>query len=420
MGRTRIDMIRSIALLIAIAAIAHSFPSPNDIVPETSGVKQTIVRHRSAVQAQTIVSEMLQSGSDWTACSELANTTRTEVRDDVQTKQDLLDNLDNDCACAELGQDEVNRTHTVMVTAQTRVETAKTSLEVATNADVQLESQEFQVLQQAECTWISADAAFLAAHSAHTLAVTEVAEAETEHTYTVQMHTEAVSEAARLKLECECHTSQEHERQWEDANSMNDEHDRAWAQAHHIECVIAQTSEADCHFGPAPTVSKPYVCPAVLEAVCSSDGTTPPPSEWAVNQSNAPTDASTSAPTEAPTDSPTDSPTEAPTDTPSPNPSPSPTPTPTPSPSPAGYGSGSGSGSGSTKAPTKSPTDSPTNAPTDSPTDSPGYGSGSGSGSKSTNVLTDSPTDSPTNAQTDDEEESGSADEGSDDESTGS
>merc|ERR1712166_446911 len=379
-----VAMIRSIVVLIAIAAIAYSFPSPNDIVPETSGVEQQVTGPRA--QARTIVSEMLQSGSDLTACSELANTTSTEVRDDVQTNQDLLDNLDNGCACAELGQDEVNRTHTVMVTAQTRVETAKTSLEVATNADVHLVSQEFQVLQQAECAWISADAAFLAAHSTHTLAVTEVAEPETEHTYTVQMHTEAVSEAARLKLECECHTSQEHERAWEDANSMNDEHDRAWAQAHHIECVIAQTSEADCHFGPAPTVSKPYVCPAVLEAVCSSDGTTPPPSEWAVNQSNAPTDASPSAPT----DSPTDSPTEAPTDTPSPNPSP----TPTPSPSPAGYGSGSGSGSGSTKAPTKSqtysptdsPTDSPTNAPTDSPTDSPGYGSGSGS----TNVLTDS------------------------------
>merc|ERR1712166_1574560 len=235
-----VAMIRSIVVLIAIAAIAYSFPSPNDIVPETSGVEQQVTGPHA--QAQTIVSEMLQSGSDLTACSELANTTRTEVRDDVQTNQDLLDNLDNGCACAELGQDEVNRTHTVMVTAQTRVETAKTSLEVATNADVHLVSQEFQVLQQAECAWISADSAFLAAHSTHTLAVTEVAEAETEHTYTVQMHTEAVSEAARLKLECECHTSQEHE--------------RAWAQAHHIECVIAQTSEADCHFGPAPTVSK--------------------------------------------------------------------------------------------------------------------------------------------------------------------
>jgi len=177
-------------------------------------------------------------------------------------------------AMPELGQDEVNRTHSVMVTAQTRVETAKTSLEVATNADVHLESQEFQVLQQAECAWISTDAAYLAAHSTHTLAVTKVAEADTEHTYTVQMYTEAVSEAARLKLECECHTSQEHERAWEMANSMNDEHDQAWAQAHHIDCVIAQTSEDDCHFGPAPTVSKPYVCPAVLEALCSSDGMT--------------------------------------------------------------------------------------------------------------------------------------------------
>merc|ERR1712153_10875 len=57
---------------------------------------------------------MIQAGSDWTACSELANATRDEVEDNVKSKQDMLDNLDKGCGCAALGQDEVTRTSNEM------------------------------------------------------------------------------------------------------------------------------------------------------------------------------------------------------------------------------------------------------------------------------------------------------------------
>merc|ERR1712166_255573 len=38
------------------------------------------------------------------------------------------------------------------------------------------------------------------------------------------------------------------------------------------DCVIAQTSEADCHIATAPDVSKPYMCPDVTSAACDGDG----------------------------------------------------------------------------------------------------------------------------------------------------
>merc|ERR1712166_1583850 len=136
---------RSILVAIALIASAHAVPTPNDIVPETKFVEAAATSaHASAKQ---IVTEMIQAGSDWTACSELANATRDEVEDNVKTKQDMLDELDKGCNCAALGQDEVNRTLNEMNAALKAETDAETALQIATNAQVQLADQEYQLLR---------------------------------------------------------------------------------------------------------------------------------------------------------------------------------------------------------------------------------------------------------------------------------
>merc|ERR1711865_1234920 len=142
---------------------------------------------------------MIQAGSDWTACSELANATRDEVEDNVKTKQGMLDELDKGCGCAALGQDEVTRTVNEMNAALNAVTVAETALETATNAQVQLSSQEYQLLRSGECGWIQTDGAYQTALATYNTA-------RTTYALAVTVHTEAVSEAARLKLECECAT----------------------------------------------------------------------------------------------------------------------------------------------------------------------------------------------------------------------
>merc|ERR1740117_1876216 len=147
---------------------------------------------------------MIQAGSDWTACSALANATRDEVEDNVKTKQDMLDELDKGCGCAALGQDEVTRTLTEMNAALKAETVAETALETATNAQVQLADQEYQLLRSASCGWIQTDVAYQIALATYNKAVDTLATAKTTYTLSVAAHTEAVNEAARLKLECEC------------------------------------------------------------------------------------------------------------------------------------------------------------------------------------------------------------------------
>merc|ERR1712166_1335680 len=260
------------SILVAIAIIiagVHAAPMPNDIVPETNFVEEAATSVHAA--AKQIVTEMTQAGRDWTSCEELANTTREEVTDAVKTTQKMLDSADKGCSCAGKGQDEVNRTLNEMNAAWTAVTDAQKDLESATSAQVQLSSQEFSFLQAGECGWIMTDAAYLSAYAIYTKAVNTLAKARITYKLSVTAHTEAVNEAARLKLECECATQSEQAVAWADANQDNDANAAAWAQAHHIDCVVDHIAEADCSFGPAPGLTQPTLCDDIESVSCAAE-----------------------------------------------------------------------------------------------------------------------------------------------------
>merc|ERR1712195_165912 len=214
---------------------------------------------------------MIQAGSDWTACSELANATRDEVTDAVAAKQDMLDGLDKGCDCAGKGQDEVIRTLDEMNAASSAVKVAETALETASNTQVQLADQEFSFLQSGECGWIQTDSSYQTAHVTYTKAVNTLATERITYKLSVTAHTEAVIEAARLKLECECATQSEQAVAWADANQDNDANAAAWAQAHHIDCVVDHIAEADCSFGPAPGLTQPTLCDDIESVSCAAE-----------------------------------------------------------------------------------------------------------------------------------------------------
>ena len=170
-----------------------------------------------------------------------------------------------------LGQDEVTRTLTEMNAALNAVTVAETALETATNAQVQLADQEYQLLRSANCGWIQTDVAYQTALATYNTAVTTLATAKTTYTLSVTAHTEAVTEAARLKLECECATQSAHAAAWADANADNDANAAAWTQAHHIDCVVDHIAEADCSFGPAPDLTQPTLCDNIESVSCAAE-----------------------------------------------------------------------------------------------------------------------------------------------------
>jgi len=259
----------TVAIAIAFIACVHAVPTPNDIVPETKDDRGFDVAPSNFDSAKQIVTEMLQEGGDWGACGELANTTREEVTDGVKDKQDMLDSLDKGCGCRALGQDGVNVTFTRMTSAQTSVTQAEFSLNAATTSQVHLASQTYQTLRSGECGWIKQDQSYVSALATHTTAVNTLASVKTLYESSVEMYTSAVNEAARLVLECECRIQSEQEQTWVDANEDNDADEAAWAQAHHIDCVVQSIAEADCAFSPVPSLTRPTVCDNIESVSCN-------------------------------------------------------------------------------------------------------------------------------------------------------
>merc|ERR1712086_440214 len=135
----------------------------------------------------------------------------------------------------------------------------------------QLADQEFQFLQAGECGWIMTDSSYQTAHVTYTTAVTTLATARTTYALSVTANADAVTEAARLKLECECATQSTHAVAWADANADNDANAAAWAQAHHIDCVVDHIAEADCSFGPAPGLTQPTLCDDIESVSCAAE-----------------------------------------------------------------------------------------------------------------------------------------------------
>jgi len=258
---------RAIIVAIAVVSLAAAVPTPNDVVPETK-----LVATGARAEAEQIVSEMIQSGADWGNCTDLAETTRTEVTDAVEVKQKMLDSLDKGCGCKDEGQDEVNRTYTVMTEAQKTLTTAEEELVTVTNTDVHLSSQKFSLLQTGECGWIKTDAAYLSAETAYNEAVERVRTTTEAHTRAIFEHTTSVIKAKEMKEHCECETQSNHETQWTDANMDNEANQRAWAQSRHIDCVIAHTSEANCGVDSCPVVRRPVLCDDIETKKCEEAG----------------------------------------------------------------------------------------------------------------------------------------------------
>merc|ERR1711865_474991 len=259
MGENSAAMISRSIIAIVIIATVHALPAPN-VVRES----------KPFVAAQRIVTEMLQEGADPTGCAEAANTTRDNVITNIETKQTLLDSLDQGCSCAALGQDEVTRTLMEMNAASAAVTVAETSLYTATHAQVTLSTQTYHLLSGNECGWTMIDAAYTSALTTYSLAVTTLDTARTTYTFSIQMQTEAVAEAARLKLECQCTVQNDHAQEWASANEDNAINQRAWEQAHQMDCVLAEIYYADCVIPPVPSLTQPSLCDDIESISCAA------------------------------------------------------------------------------------------------------------------------------------------------------
>jgi len=79
--------------------------------------------------------------------------------------------------------------------------------------------------------------------------------------------TNAKAAAEKAKNECLCKTKKDHEKAFTDGNAANAANAKAWAFAHHLECVL--DGKSACRVPAPPTVTRGKLTGAAKEAKCA-------------------------------------------------------------------------------------------------------------------------------------------------------
>jgi len=264
-------MLRFTLVVLTLAAVSiHAVPlNLAERVPEID-LAQVMDPHVQAVKAI----EMLQSqGQDDTACRETAEDVITNIGDNTNTSQTILNQLTSGEECAALGQDAVTLARTTLSEAETRHATAVTAVTTASTALVTLSSQSYSFLANSDCGWIHEDTTYLQAELVWSTAVQEESDASVMVNVSTTALQDRIIEAAELKKNCECVVQGNHIREWETATADDAANLAAWNQAQNMLCVLDADYNAThklttCTYDGPPQNTKPFIAPAAENQVC--------------------------------------------------------------------------------------------------------------------------------------------------------
>jgi len=260
--------------VLALVAFAQAVPVVNRI-PETE-----LVQGKSDLRTQAVNAiALLQSqGQGDTACRTSAEEVISSINEKTNSSQTLLNRLTSGHECESLGQAAVESARTDLSEAYTRHDYAQGNVSESLTTLVTLNTQKYSDLVKQDCGWIQEDSNYVSQETVWRNTVTEESEASawvniSEHTLNSR-----ITEAAKMKHECECKVHGEHERMWTSVTADDATDLDAWKQAHEMICVLDRKSieekhadshkEYGCAYDAPPANTKPYIAPAAAEAVC--------------------------------------------------------------------------------------------------------------------------------------------------------
>merc|ERR1711968_254069 len=250
-------------LAIALVAAASALPSLDTDVPEVTMTQALMAKAHAAAKEK--VSSMLESGSDSSACAELATTTINEVVDAVKAEQENLDKFaapNNGEHCLTMGKEEVDAAESALETAKEEAKDAAEASAAAAGDSVDFGSVSLASLTEedgAVCGPFESDpedAAAKAASASDAIGGFEEAVATAK----------ASADAAVKK--CQCVTYTDYTDAYAKATAHSDSHAEAYAKGKHMECVLAGTAPADCDVGTTPAVTPITLDAGVVDGAC--------------------------------------------------------------------------------------------------------------------------------------------------------
>merc|ERR1711977_378068 len=223
----------SIIASLAFIAIATALPS-NEVVPEDN----FYAVDDDLSEARETLSQMQAAGKSDKDCRKLVDETKKEINTNVNTNQKVIDGLPNGSQCMNLGAENVKKTTELKIKADKDEKTKCDEVKKAASASVDFGSRTFSSLAVGKCSSFYSSSAYTTAKTRYTSAVAACNKAKG-----------AAAEAAKAVTT---------------ANAANA---KAWAFAHHLECVL--DGKTACRVPAPPTVTRGKLTGAAKEAKCS-------------------------------------------------------------------------------------------------------------------------------------------------------
>jgi hypothetical protein len=264
---------RTFSLLVglSVAALALGLPSADEVVPETV----LFVADGDAAsfeEAKQTVSSMTSAGKTDKDCRKLATESKKEIEKTVKQSQKVLDKLPSGAGCTKAKTDTVGKAQSLKNKADQKAADAKKAVDKSCDVKVDFGSFHLSGLKPGKCDQFYSKSAYTSAAKkcADAKKAKEKADgAKEEATKSLKKTKEA---AEKDESKCLCKVQKDHKSAWKDATKSVDANAKAWAKAHHIECVLDATPASKCTVPACPAVKKPTITSAAKNADCSFNG----------------------------------------------------------------------------------------------------------------------------------------------------
>merc|ERR1711871_1858117 len=218
--------------------------------------------HKAAEEAEKTITDMLKTGSDSSACADLADSLISTVQSDISDRIAIVAGLPDGSWCTTEGQGVVDAARSSVTEAESPAATAHEAASTAASAPVHFGSinlDSLGELAEGHCTSFESNPAYLAAKSEAEAAAGAAAEAD------------AAVEAAQ----CAAHGHAK--AAYDEASTVSAEETAAWEKGKHMKCVLAGTAPADCDVGSPDVPAAPALAEGVTDEACHRKG-----SHWAL------------------------------------------------------------------------------------------------------------------------------------------
>merc|ERR1712144_84892 len=216
-----------ITMIAVVIAAAYVSAQETESVPEDNlfSLEDDLSEARATLQS------MQAAGNSETECRKLVTDTKTEIKINVKTEQQIIDALDSGKECevhfknTEDEKTEVKRT-------EDEEKKAATEKEKAFTVEVVFGKHIFSSLTEGDCSVFFSSSSYLAAKE-ELIKVMEQAKKDTK--------------------KCHCDTKLKHAEANKRGHANDAANKKAWAMAHQLECVL--DGKTSCSIPPCPTVT---------------------------------------------------------------------------------------------------------------------------------------------------------------------